>query len=83
MMDKVHLHREPATIEGVLGAPGVLRPPVEVELVQLVGVVQGAAAHHPHTRIQREVELLDSEGLSLFYLLFTAQNIGIGLSTSG
>ena len=52
----------------MLGAAGVLRPPVEVELLQLVGVVQGAAAHHPHTRIQREVELLDSEGLSWIYL---------------
>ena len=58
VVDKMHLHREPATIHRVLGAPGVLRPPVEVELLQLVGVVQGAAAHHPHPGIQREMELL-------------------------
>ena len=65
VVDQMHLHREPAAIHRVLGAPGVLRPPVEVELLQLVGVVQGAATHHPHPGIQREMELLRMQRLKV------------------
>ena len=44
LVDEVQLQRELGPVDGVLRAPAVLPAPVEVELQQLVGGVQGQGA---------------------------------------